>query len=294
MGMRALVVALVGAAWLSGCQSTPAEPAPVAAQPPAPDPAPAETVATPAPPSAPDESLARGRARLAEARLAAESGGDFETPGKAALGEFDMAIKRDPAPAEAWAGRGEVRAGLAAWRMPKGDFTRRADLEAAIADFNEAIKRDPARAESFAGRGYARWKLSVARFFARVHVNDLFKPAFEDLDQALKLRPADAALHVLRGDALHEKAAYARIRADAHKPHAEAALAEYAEAARLDPASAPRLESRIAACRKLADSPVAVEDMGASITWVRTWELARREALIRRVPIFFYVSGGAG
>jgi len=298
--MRALIVALLGAAWLSGCHSAPETPAPGDSRPadptPAPTtaPAPAETVSAPAPPAVPDETLARGRARLEEARLAAEQGGDYETPGKAALAEFEAALKRDPASAEAWAGRGEARAGLAAWRMPRGDFTRRADLEGAISDFNEAIKRNPARAESYAGRGYARWKLSVARIFARGQIDDLFKTGFEDLDRAIELRPADATLFILRGDAYHEKAVYSRYRADPHRPPAEAALADYKAAVRLDPASASGLESRIAASRKLADSPVAVEDQGASIVWTKTWELARREALIRRVPIFFYVSGGAG
>ena len=243
---------------------------------------------------APQSPLDRGRARLEEARLAADKGGDFETSGKAALAAFDEAVKADPSSAEAWAGRGEARASVAAWRMPGGDFTKRAELEAAIADFTESLKRDPDRAATVAGRGFARWKLAVARFFARVHVDELFKPAFEDLDRAVKLRPTDAALRLLRGTALLEKAVYARYRADPHKDHATAALAEFAEAARLEPTTAPQLESRIAAARKLSESPVAVEDKGPSIVWSKTWELARREATIRRVPIFFYVSGGAG
>jgi len=244
--------------------------------------------------STPATPLARGRAKFEEARKAEKAGGDFDPAGNAAIAAFDEAVKADPASAEAWAARGEVRASMAAWRMPRGDFSKRAELQSAIADFDEALKRDPARAEWIAGRGFARWKLTVARIFARGNIDELFKTAFEDLDQAVKLRPTDASIHVLRGDALQEKAVYARFRADPHKADAGAALAEYAEAARLDPASAPGLESRIAASRKLADSPVAVEDRGPSITWSKTWELARREAAIRRIPIFFYVSGGAG
>lgn len=241
-----------------------------------------------------DTALARARARLEEARSAEKSGGDFETPGKAALAAFDEAVKSDPSSVEARAGRGDARAAMAAWRMPRGDFSKRADLEAAIADFDEALKLDPNRPETYAGRGFARFKLSVSRFFARVHVDELFKTAFEDFDKAIQLRPADAALRLLRGDALHEKAVYARYRADAHKAPAEAALAEFREAVRLDPSMAARLDGRIAACGTLADSPVAIDDKGPPLIWSKSWELARREAKIRRVPIFFYVSGGAG
>lgn len=238
--------------------------------------------------------LARGLARFAEARTAEKKGGDFETPGKAAIAAFDEAVKADPASAEARAGRGEVRAALAAWRMPHGDFSKRAELQAAIEDFDEAIKLDPKRPESYSGRGFARFKLSVARIFARGQIDDLFKAGFEDFSRAITLRPADPALYVLRGDALHEKAVYARYRADPHRPPAEAAMADFREAIRLEPSRAAGLDARMAACGKLAESPVAVDDKGPSIEWSKTWQQARREATIRRVPIFFYVSGGAG
>ena len=241
-----------------------------------------------------ESPLVRARARFEEARIAERNGGDFDTPGKAAIAAFDEAVKADPASAEARAGRGDVRAAMAAWRMPRGDFSKRAEFEAAIADYDEALKLDPTRAATFAGRGFARFKLSVARFFARVHVDELFRTGFEDLDQAVKLLPADASLRILRGDAQQEKAVYARYRADPHKAYAEAALTEYAEAARLDPATGPGLESRVAASKRLAGLPAAVDDKGLSIAWTRTWEEARREAAIRRVPIFIYVSGGAG
>ena len=237
------------------------------------------------------DPLARARAKVEEARASEQKGGDFETPAKAALAAFDEALKADPKSVDALAGRGGIRAAQAAWRFPRGDFSRRADLEAAVADFDAALKLDPDRADLYAGRGFARFKSAVSRFFARVHVDELFKSAFEDFDKAVALKPADASLYVLRGDARHEKAIYARYRADPHKPPAEAAIADFREAARLGAAG---LDARIAACGKLADSPVAVEDKGPSIAWSKTWELARREATIRRVPIFFYVSGGAG
>jgi tetratricopeptide (TPR) repeat protein len=238
--------------------------------------------------------LARARTLFAEAKSAEKSGGDFETPGKAAIAAFEEAIKAEPSSAEGYAGRGEVQAAMAAWWMPRGDFTKRAPLEAAIADFTKAIELDPSRAESYAGRGFAKFKYAVSRFFARVHVDELFKGAFEDFDRALALKPADASLVVLRAEAQYEKAVYARIRADDHRPPAEKAAAEFKEAARIDPSRAAELEARIAAALKLAASPVAVEDQGAPLIWSKTWELARREAMLRRVPIFFYVSGGAG
>jgi tetratricopeptide (TPR) repeat protein len=121
----------------------------------------------------------RGRAKFEEARKAEKAGGDFDTPGKAALAAYDEAVKADPGSAEARAGRGDVRASLAAWRFPGGDFTTRAEFEAAIADFDEAIKLDPKRPESYAGRGFARFKLSVAVIFARGDIDDLFKAGFE-------------------------------------------------------------------------------------------------------------------
>jgi tetratricopeptide (TPR) repeat protein len=242
----------------------------------------------------PPTPLALGRAKFDEARKAQKAGGDFETPGKAAIAAFDEAVKADATSVEARAGRGDVRAALAAWRFPSGDFTKQADLQAAIADYDAALELDPKRPETYAGRGFARFKLSVARIFARGSIDEIFKTGFEDLGRAIELRPGDASLFILRGDAYQEKAVYSRYRADPHRPPAEAALADYKEAARLDPASAPGLESRIAASRKLADSPVAVEDKGPSIAWSKTWELAQREARVRQVPIFFYVSGGAG
>lgn len=243
---------------------------------------------------APESPMARAQARFEEAKVAEKSGGDFETPGKAAIAAYDEAVKSDPKSAAARAGRGEVRAAMAAWRMPRGDFSKRAELEGAIADFDEALKLDPARVESIAGRGFARFKLSVARIFARGQIDELFKTGFEDFNRAIELRPGDASLFILRGDALHEKAMYARYRADPHRPPAEAALADYRAAVKLNPACEADLVGRIAACGRLADSPVAVEDKGPSLAWSKTWELARREATIRRVPIFFYVSGGAG
>ena len=244
--------------------------------------------------SASDTPLARARARFEDAKAAEFKGGDFETPGKAAIAAYDEAIKADPKSAVARAGRGEVRAAMAAWGMPRGDFTKRKELEDAVADFDEALKLDPARVESIAGRGFARFKLAVARMFARGQIDDLFKSGFEDFNRALELRPGDAGLFILRGDAHYEKALYSRYRADPHRPPAEAALADYKAAAALDPACEPKLVARVAAAGKLADSPVAVEDRGPFLVWSKTWELARREATIRRVPIFFYVSGGAG
>ena len=241
-----------------------------------------------------DTPLARAQARFEEAKAAEKKGGDFDTPCKAALAAYDEAIKADPKSAAAWAGRGEVRAAMSAWRMPGGDFTKRKELEDAIADFDEALKLDPARVESIAGRGFARHKSAVARIFARGNIDDLFKAGFEDFNRALELRPGDANLLILRGDALYEKAIYSRYRADPHRPPAEAALADYRAAVKVNPACEAELVGRIAACGKLADSPVAVEDRGPFLVWSKTWELARREATIRRVPIFFYVSGGAG
>lgn len=238
--------------------------------------------------------LDRARALFAEAKSAEKSGGDFETPGKAAIAAFDEAVKAEPLSAEAIAGRGEVRAAMAAWWMPRGDFTKRKELEAALADYDKAIELDPRRAESYAGRGFARFKLSVARMFARGHIDELFKTGFEDFNRAIELRPGDASLFILRGDALHEKAVYARYRADPHRPPAEAALADYRQAVKVDPVCASPLDARIAACGKLADSPAAVDDKGPPLIWSKTWELAQREARLRRVPIFFYVSGGAG
>ena len=244
---------------------------------------------------APQESpLARGRAKFDEARKAEKAGGDFETPGKAALAAFDEAVKADAKSADVRSGRGEVRAALAAWRFPLGDFSKHADLEAAIADFDEAIKLDPQRPESYAGRGFARFKLSVARIFARGNIDDLFKTGFEDFCRAIDLRPNDPAFYILRGDAQYEKGIYSRYRADPHQPPAEAAIEDYKRAASLDPACEAQLVARIAAAGKLADSLVAVDDKGPSIAWSKTWELAKREAQVRHVPIFFYVSGGAG
>jgi tetratricopeptide (TPR) repeat protein len=235
--------------------------------------------------------LERAKSHFDEARAAEKSGGDFETPGNAAIAAFDEAVKADPKSADAYAGRGEARAAMAAWWMPRGDFTKRRELEEAIVDFGKAIELDPARAESYAGRGFARFKYAVSRFFARVHVDELFKTAFDDFARAIELKPADVSLRVVRATAMYEKAVYARIRADEHGPPAAAALAEFKEAARL---GAVDLDARIAAAEKLAASPVAVDDKGPPLIWSKTWELARREATIRRVPIFFYVSGGAG
>lgn len=241
-----------------------------------------------------DTPLARAQARFEEAKAAEKSGGDFDTPGKAAIAAFDEAIKADPKSVIARAGRGEVRAAMAAWCMPRGDFSKRKELEDAVADFDEALKLDPARVESIAGRGFARHKLTVARMFARGKIDELFKAGFEDLDKAIELRSTDPSLFILRGDAYHEKAIYSRYRADPHRSPAEAALADYKTALRLDPACESQLVARIAVAGKLSDSPVAVEDRGPFLVWSKTWELARREATIRRVPIFFYVSGGAG
>jgi tetratricopeptide (TPR) repeat protein len=241
-----------------------------------------------------ESPLERARAKFEEARAAEKSGGDFETPATAALAAFDEAVKADGASVDARAGRGEARAAVASWRFPRGDFSKRADLEAAIADFDEAIKLDPARAASYAGRGFARCKLSVARMFARGQIDELFKSGFEDFSRAIELGPTNPAFFVLRGDAQHEKAIYYRYRADAHKPPAEAALADYRQAIKLDASLASALEARIAASVKLSESPVAVDDTGPPLIWSKTWELARREARIRKVPIFFYVSGGAG
>jgi tetratricopeptide (TPR) repeat protein len=239
-----------------------------------------------------EDPLARAKAKVEEARAAQRTGGDFETPGKAAVAIFDEILKADPASVEARAGRGGIKAAVAAWKNPQGEFRSVSnDLEAAIADFDAALKADPARADFYAGRGFARFKFAVSRFFARVHVDELFRTAFEDFTKAIELKPGDASLYVLRGDAHHEKAMYARYRADPHKPPAEAALADFRKAAEL---GATGLEARIAACGKWADSPAAVEDKGPSIVWSKTWELARREAKLRQVPIFFYVSGGAG
>ena len=245
-------------------------------------------------PQDPPSSLAQARALLDEARAAERKNGDFDTPGKAALAAFDAAVKADPASVDALVGRGDTRAALAAWRHPRGDFTKRAELEGAIADYEAALKLDPARVEAIAGRGFARFKSSVSRFFARVHVDELFKSGLDDLDQAVKLRPADVGLRILRAEALLEKGWYARYRADAHRPAAEAAAGEFREAIKLDPSRSAELEPRVAASLRLAESPVATEDHGAFIVWSKTWEEARREAAIRRVPIFFYVSGGAG
>ena len=241
-----------------------------------------------------DSPLVRGRAKFEEARKAEKAGGDFETPGKAALAAFEEAVKADAGSIEARIGRGDVRAALAAWRFPAGDFSRHADLEAAIADFDAAIKLDPQRAEAYAGRGFARVKFAVARIFARGTIDEIFKNGLDDLNRAIELRPGDATLYVLRGDAYQEKAVYSRYRSDPHRPPAEAAFADYKTAAKLDPAFEAHLASKIDAAGRLADSPDALDDKGPSIVWSKSWELAQREARIRRVPIFFYVSGGAG
>ena len=241
-----------------------------------------------------DSPLARAQAKVDEARAAEKAGGDFDAPAKAGLAAFDEAVKADPSSVAARIGRADLKAAIANWWQARGDFTKRTQLESAIADYDEALKLEPGRVEAIAGRGYAKFKFQVSRFFARVHVDELFKAAFEDIDKAVSLRPGDASLHILRGDALLEKGKYGRYRADPHKPSAEAAIAAYQEAIRLDPQKADALAARIAAAGKLADSPIAVEDKGAFIVWSKSWELAKREAQIRSVPIFFYVSGGAG
>ncbi|HTF56892.1 MAG TPA: tetratricopeptide repeat protein, partial [Planctomycetota bacterium] len=165
---------------LAACSSRPAThdpaPAPVAA--PEPDRTPPQTaqpVKAPAqPPGDAETPRLRGLARLEAARQAADKGGDFEALGKAAIQDFDEAVKADPRSAGARAGRGEARAALIASRMPGGDFTGRGDLETAIADYTEAIRLEPDRAAYYAGRAFARQKLAVARFFARIAVGELF------------------------------------------------------------------------------------------------------------------------
>lgn len=236
----------------------------------------------------------RGIARLERARQEADKGGDFEAVAKTALADLDEAIKRDPGPAEGWAGRGEIRAAVVAHRMARGDFSGRGELEAAVADYDQALKRDPKRAATYAGRAFARQKGAVARFFARVPVADLFKAALQDLDEAVLLKPSDAGLRHQKAGALFEVGVHGAYRGESPRDWYAAALNEFEETGRLDPAMAPILAARVQQCRRLAAGNPATEEPERHIEWAKTWEAGQREARIRRVPIFFYVSGGAG
>jgi tetratricopeptide (TPR) repeat protein len=178
--------------------------------------------------------------------------------------------------------------------MPGGDFTGRGDLEAAIADYTEALRLDPERAAFYAGRAFARQKLAVARFFARVPVGELFGAAMKDLEEAIRREPSDAACHRQKAEAMFEVGVYALYRGDPPREWYAGAVKEYEETSRLEPALAPLIESGLKTCRDRAGEAPAAVPPEPGIVWAKTFELGQREARIRRVPILFYVSGGAG
>jgi tetratricopeptide (TPR) repeat protein len=148
------------------------------------------------------------------------------------IADYDEAIRLDPKFADAFNGRGLIRASqgdldgamadynrairlnpqFAGFNYNRGNFlAAKGDLDGAIADYNQAIRLDPEFAGFYYGRGICRRDRG-----------DL-DGAIADLDEALRLDPALAEAFGIRG----------LIRAS--RGDLDGAMADYDEAIRLDP-----------------------------------------------------------
>src|ERR1700742_868733 len=137
-----------------------------------------------------------------------------------ALADYDTTIKLDPASPSPYVNRATVRRDLG--------YT-----EGALEDYDKAINLGANRATPYSGRGelYLR-----QRDYAR---------AISDLDRAVKLDP-DASNYMLRAKAREGTG------------DLDQALADYQEAARLDPKNVPALNAQAGVWRKKGDYGKAI------------------------------------
>lgn len=238
----------------------------------------------------------RGTARLLIGRIQGTQGKDPAAVFASALADFSRALELDPRHDAALAGRGDVRVALATERRLRGEEVRREDLESAITDFNRAIEIDAGRASSWAGRGLARQQAALMRFQQQRAFDAQYAASLKDLDEAVRLEPSRAYWRFLRGEARYLLAVHLGYRAEDNRPAYRLAAEDYREAEKLDPKSLPlyRDHLKIAELHAAAAAPSGVAKAERHIVWAHSWEQALLEAKGRNVPVWIYVSGGAG
>jgi serine/threonine-protein kinase len=186
----------------------------------------------------------RGGARNNAAQAAIRLGADPEPSLRAAISDFDEALRLNPSHARSLAWRGLANVIWAHWLDDRRlDSTAR--YEAAIADTEKATALNPSDMESWRRLGACRCNLAIRRGRHGQDPTALYRAAVEALDRAIALAPRDAMAREYRGNANHN---WARRGGDAARM--KSAVADYEEAARLDPPSAERLKRLAELCRK--------------------------------------------
>ncbi len=240
----------------------------------------------------------KGRAE-SQLRLAIIRGRKGQDPVKAFEGavlDYTKALIQNPKDPEALCGRGEAVVAWISERRLRGEEVRSPELDAAIADFTRAIEIDPGRAAAWAGRGSARLHVGLIRFQqARVYDQNYALSA-ADLDQAVRLEPDRAWWRFVRGEARYLHGVHLGYRAVDARDAYRSAAEDYRAAEKLAPASLPLYKEHleIAEHNAAAEPPKPGARPARHITWAKSFEAAKAEAKARNVPIWFYVSGGAG
>ncbi len=135
-------------------------------------------------PDAPDPGAAR--ACVEEGRRIAAAGDH-----RAAIDQYSKAIRANPELAEAYCERGYSNVRLRLGRSTEGDVRTLEDR--ALADFGAAIRLDPAYGDAYFNRAMV------------LSSRAQFKPAAEDLLNAVKWKPKEPEAHLLLGRLYEEK-----------------------------------------------------------------------------------------
>ena len=147
---------------------------------------------------------------------------------QAALDDYTEAIRINPEYASAYSNRGFIYAKLQ-------------NYQAALDDCTRAIQLDPGEAEAYSNRGLAYRELKN------------YRAALDYYDEAIRLNPTDPSVYLNRGDTYYELKDY------------QAALADYTEAIRFNPASAGAYYRRAAASYALNNYQDALDDYSQAI-----------------------------
>jgi len=194
---------------------------------------------------------ARAWADRAAARFICARFGDEDADAlfRGAVEDYSAAIERDPADATMWMARGSTRLEWARHRRRSGEDTR-ALYEQAQEDATRAVRLDSRDALAWIKLGTARHGLADQANAAGADPRPLLWGTISAYSAAIASAPGTADGWLARGRARTYLAAVMQARGESAARDYQAALADLAEAARLDPRLAADAREPAEKCRR--------------------------------------------
>ena len=224
--------------------------------------------------------MRRGQARFALALRAAGQGTDPRPGYRAALEDFDEAIKRAEWSNEAWNNRGAARLSLARAEQERG-VDARPNFRGAIEDFTAASERNPNGADEVSNRGLAFLHLSLQEEALGLDPLPSLTRAIADCSESLRRDPRGSGALLNRGIARGRLGETLQDRGQDPTECLGQAIADLTAALALDPGDPAPLNSRGVAWSRIARQRAARgEDPFAAYGK----SLADYDELIRRLP----------